>query len=82
MKGRIWFHRSRAVGWVLLGAAAFLLGLQDSVVMVWIASVYANAVSDWTAGEAADQREQLACLRRIEAQNKEILELLAGRSDR
>lgn len=66
MKRRIWFHRSRAVGWVLLGIATFIFGLQDSVVMVWIASVYANVVSDWTAGEALDHKDLTKRLVRIE----------------
>jgi hypothetical protein len=66
MRRRIWFHRSRAVGWVLLGAATFIFGFQDSVVMVWIASVYANVVSDWTAGEALDHRDLTKRLDRLE----------------
>jgi hypothetical protein len=66
MKRRIWFHRSRAIGWLLLGAATFIFGFQDSVVMVWIASIYANVVSDWTASEAVDDRDVITRLDRIE----------------
>lgn len=66
MRGRIWFHRGRAIGWVFLGAATFIFGFQDSVVMVWIASVYANVVSDWTAGEALDHKDITKRLDRIE----------------
>lgn len=72
MRGRIWFHRSRAIGWVLLGATTFLFGLQSSVVMVWIASVYANVISDWTAGEALDHRDLIKRLDRIEKLVKEM----------
>lgn len=55
----VWFHRICALGWVLLGAAAFPLHLADSIVLVWLASVYANVKSDWTAAEAADDRRVL-----------------------
>jgi hypothetical protein len=55
---KIWIHRSRRVH--LAGRRcrlSFVFGWQNSVVLVWIASVYANTVSDLGAAEAADDRE-------------------------
>lgn len=68
---RVWFHRSRAVAWVLVGVASFLLGWTDSVTLVLIASLYANVVTDWGAAEAADNRE---VLRRIASLEKKVEE--------
>lgn len=65
MRRRVWFHRGRAIAWVLAGAAA-VTWWQDSVLFVIVASVYANVVSDWTAGEAADDRAIAERLDRIE----------------
>lgn len=65
---KVWFHRSRAVLWLLLGALSFTFGWQNSVALVWAASLYANIVSDWGAAEAADDREIVSRLRRIEGQ--------------
>lgn len=53
---KVWFHRSRAVAWVLLGVASYVFGFASNVSLVWAASVYANTVSDWGAAEAADDR--------------------------
>lgn len=53
---KVWFHRSRAAGWVLVGILSFVYGWANSVALVWAASLYANIVSDWTAAEATDDR--------------------------
>lgn len=66
VRRKVWFHRARALGWALLGAVSFALGWQNSVALVWGASVYANVVSDLGAAEAADDRKVLDHLRRIE----------------
>lgn len=66
MTRRVWFHRSRAVAWALTGVVA-LVWWRDSIIFVIAASVYANVVSDWTAGEAADDSDILDRLDRIEA---------------
>lgn len=71
---RVWLHRGRAVLWAIAGVASFPLGWANSVALVWFASVYANVVSDWGAAEAADDREVLDRLDRIE----EILRELRG----
>lgn len=63
---RIWIHRTRAIGWIITGALSFLFGFAHSITIVWIASLYANVVSDWTAGEAADNREIMARLDHLE----------------
>ncbi len=63
---KVWFHRSRALAWIIVGAVSFPLAWANSVALVWIASVYANTISDWTAGEAADDRVILERLDRIE----------------
>lgn len=52
--------------WVGVGIASFVFGFENSVVLVWIASLYANIVSDWGAAEAADDREIVDRLDRIE----------------
>lgn len=66
VRRKVWFHRTRALGWLVLGAVSFALGLQNSVALVWGASVYANALTDWGAAEAADDREIISRLQRIE----------------
>lgn len=53
---KVWFHRSRAAAWALVGVLSFMYGWANSVALVWAASLYANIVSDWTAAEAADDR--------------------------
>ena len=72
-KLKVWFHRSRAIVWAVIGAVSFPLGWANSVVLVWIASLYANVATDWGSGEAADNRELVDLLRQVVAQNKEIL---------
>lgn len=62
---RIWFHRSRALAWVALTLAA-LRWWPDSVAFVIVMSGYANVVSDWAAGEAADDRAVIDRLHHIE----------------
>lgn len=63
--GRVWFHRSRAITWVLLTLAA-LRWWPDSVAFVILMSGYANVVSDLGAAEAADDRQLLERLDRLE----------------
>lgn len=75
----MWFHRSRAVVWAIVGAVSFPLGWANSVVLVWVASAYANTVSDWTAAEASDNRELVALLTEVRDQNTEILARLPRR---
>lgn len=63
---RVRFARLRALAWLVVGAVSFPLGWADSVVLVWIASVYANAVGEVGAAEAADDKvvlDELAALR-------------------
>lgn len=66
-KRKVWFHRLSAFAWVIIGTISFVLGWQESVVLVWIASVYANIKSDWAAAEAADHRDVTRRLDRIES---------------
>lgn len=69
---RVWIHRSRAIAWVIIGALSFPLGYASSVTLVWIASLYANIASDWSSAEAADNREVLKILHRIEKRLDEL----------
>jgi hypothetical protein len=69
---RVWFHRSRAILWVIAAILVFPLGWQDSVVVVIMASFYANFTGDWGAAEAADDRELTARLDRIENKIDEL----------
>jgi hypothetical protein len=75
----VWFHRSRAIVWVAIGVLSFVFGWQNSVVLVWLASVYANVVSDLGAAEAADDQQVCTRLDRIEAQLTLLLEQKADR---
>lgn len=63
---RVWFHRASAAVWLCLTPVA-LTWWPESVGFVIVASCYANIKSDWSASEAADDREVLARLDRIEA---------------
>lgn len=71
---RVWFHRSRAIVWAIIGVISFPLGWANSVVLVWIASVYANVVSDLGAAEASDDRDICERLDRIENLLADLLE--------
>lgn len=76
--GRVRFARLRALAWVLLGAVSFPFGWADSVVLVWIASVYANVASEIAAGEAADDSEVLAELRKLRREVAELRDVLSN----
>lgn len=71
---KVWIHRSRAIVWAIVGALSFPLGWANSVVLVWIASLYANVSTDWGNGEAADNRELLD---RLDRQDETLREILA-----
>jgi hypothetical protein len=70
---KVWFGRGRALLWVVLGALSFPLGWSDSVVLVWIASVYANVESSVASSEAADDSQLNERLDRIERLNLQVL---------
>jgi hypothetical protein len=81
----VWFARVRAILWVVVGLVSFPLGWASSVVLVWIASVYANVAGEMATGEAADDKAVTDRLdrieanqERIEATQQRILELLSG----
>ena len=65
MRSWVWFHRASAILWALTLPAA-LKWWPQSVAFVIVASVYANVKSDWGAAEAADDREVVERLERIE----------------
>jgi hypothetical protein len=73
---KITFHKARAVIWLLFGLVSFLLGWQNQVSLVWLASIYANVVSDWGAGEAADDEDVIKRLSQIEQALQKILATL------
>jgi hypothetical protein len=56
---KIWSYRARAAAWALVGGWSFWTGSQNSVVLVWLASLYANIATDLGAAQAADDREVL-----------------------
>lgn len=62
---KVRFHRASAIVWVLLTIPA-LIWWPDSVAFVILASIYANAKTDWGSAEAADDRAVLDQLARIE----------------
>jgi hypothetical protein len=61
----VWFGRARAAAWLLAGIAAQVLGLTDSVALVWWASVYANIESGMATAQAADDRGVLREVRAL-----------------
>jgi hypothetical protein len=65
MKHRVWFARARALVWVVLGVVSFPLGWANSVVLVWMASVYANVESGIASSEAADDSKIMLKLKAI-----------------
>lgn len=67
-EGRVRLARLRAIAWAIVGAVSFPLGWANSVVLVWIASVYANVASEVAAGEAADDEAVLTELRELRRQ--------------
>lgn len=70
--GRVRLARVRAIIWAVVGIVSFPLGWANSVVLVWIASVYANVASEVAAGEAADDE---AVLTEVRALRKQVAEL-------
>jgi hypothetical protein len=78
---RVRFARLRALFWAGLGVASFPLGWANSVVLVWIASAYANSESSWSSGEAADNRDLISRLdrqnSRLDEQDALLREILA-----
>lgn len=65
-KGKVWFHRSRAIAWAMVGIVSFPLGWASNIALIWCASLYANVFTDWGAGEAADDTAITDRLDRIE----------------
>lgn len=60
-------HYVLACAWAVGGIIAFPTGLADSIVLVWIASVYANVAGDLGAAAAADDGKVLAELAALRA---------------
>lgn len=77
----VWFHRTRAIGWVLLTVPA-VLWWADSILLAILLSLYANAVSDWGAAEAADDSHVFDRIKRIERLLEEIHAQRADSPDR
>jgi hypothetical protein len=71
---KVWFHRTRAAFWLVLACLVFPLGWEESIALVILASLYANFTGDWGAAEAADDRELVGRLKRIETLLTEIAE--------
>lgn len=67
----VWFHRARAIGWILLAVPA-VIWWADSILLAILLSLYANAVSDWGAAEAADDSHVLNRIVRIEQLLEEL----------
>lgn len=57
-------HQGLAIGWALMLIPAWLWW-QESILFVIVASVYANAVGEWSAAEAADDRVVLGEIRQL-----------------
>lgn len=68
-KQKVLFGRIRAAIWIAVGLASFPLGWANSVVLVWIASFYANAESGFATAEGADDRDITAKLAHLQGQS-------------
>jgi len=75
-EGRVRFARLRAIAWAVVGIISFPLGWANSVVLVWIASVYANFASELAAGEAADDEAVLSEVRALRADVDNLRDML------
>jgi hypothetical protein len=62
MMKAVWFNRASALAWAVLGVIALPLGWANSIVLVWLASAYANAKTDWSTAAAEDNREVLEAI--------------------
>lgn len=66
MRRKVWAHRALAAAWAVVGIVSFPLDWASKVVLVWIASVYANVASEVAAAEASDDRAVLDRLDKLE----------------
>lgn len=69
----VWFHRVRAVSWLILAVPA-VVWWADSILLAILLSLYANAASDWGAAEAADNSQLLRRLDRLETKLDQLIE--------
>lgn len=76
VRRKVIFNKLSGVGWTLLGVLSFFMGWQNSVALVWIASVYANVKTDLGAAEAADDRKVLKELAAIRAEQAALKDML------
>lgn len=67
---RVWFHRVSAFAWIAMLYPAVRYW-PESVLFVILASLYANIMTAWSASEAADDRQILEKLDRLEKLIKE-----------
>lgn len=73
---RVWTHRAIAAMWVLLAVPA-VLWWKTSILFVILVSLWANMAASLSAAEAADDREILRRLDRVEKLLVELHELHA-----
>lgn len=78
-KAKVWFGRVRALAWAAFGLLSFAMGWQNSVALVWMASVYANVEASVASSEAADDSVVMRELAAMRATQDEILALLRAR---
>ena len=80
MNWRVYANRVTAVGWAIFGVLAFWpLRWQDSVALVWLASVYANVKTDWSISEAANDSVVISEIRALRAElRKAVRQLREG----
>ena len=71
-EGRVRSARLRALAWATVGVISFPLGWASSVVLVWIASVYANVVGELGVASAEDDE---AVLKEVRALREQVAKL-------
>lgn len=58
----VWFNRISAVLWAIGGVVVLMLGYGNSVIAVWLASVYANSKTDWSIAAAENDEKVLRAI--------------------
>lgn len=74
-------NRAMAIGWVIAGIVSFPAGWAYSVAFVTIASIYANAKTDWSTAEAADDRAVLAEIKELRTEVRQLRKLISQGRD-
>lgn len=82
MKRKIWFNKTAAVVWTVVGVASFFTGWAYTIWFVVACSIWANVFSSWSTAEAIDDRVLLRKLITIEENQKAILDWIQAQEEK